>query len=247
MSDPTWRAGTITAMQSVLLQAQDPQDFVDRAARCTLRRVGTRGAVSLVARHRSRHVVAATDERAVRCLAVELDQGVGPASDCLADGNPRIVRDTRPPGRWPGWLRTIGLEGFAGAVIVPSVVDASTDLVLTVYVDRPCVPDTASAHRSEQLAIEVARSWGFLMRTVETETLNADLRSALDSRTTIDQAIGVIMARHCCSADAAFSMLRETSRRRSVKLRHVASAVVEAVSGSPARPAPAFRERTTGD
>lgn len=62
------------------------------------------------------------------------------------------------------------------------------------------------------------------------------LRAALSSRTVIDQAIGIIMARERCDADAAFAVLRATSQNRNVKLRDIATEIVKAVSSKPPRP-----------
>lgn len=60
----------------------------------------------------------------------------------------------------------------------------------------------------------------------------AQLRAAMESRAGIEQAKGILMARHRCSADEAFDLLRRTSQERNVKLREIATTiVVESVSG----------------
>ena len=53
------------------------------------------------------------------------------------------------------------------------------------------------------------------------------LRAAMQSRSVIDQAKGVLIARHGCTADEAFVMLSEASQRANRKLRDLAVAVVE--------------------
>jgi response regulator NasT len=53
------------------------------------------------------------------------------------------------------------------------------------------------------------------------------LREALDTRPIIDQAKGMLIARHGCSADEAFRMLSAASQRENRKLRDVAKAMVE--------------------
>ena len=59
----------------------------------------------------------------------------------------------------------------------------------------------------------------------------------------IDQAIGVVMAENRCTAEDALAILRSASRHRKVKLREVASVIVEAVTGSPPRERDTFRQR----
>ena len=55
---------------------------------------------------------------------------------------------------------------------------------------------------------------------------NDQLRSALTSRATIDQAKGVLIAEHGCSPEAAFCRLVKMSQNSNVRLRDVASAIV---------------------
>lgn len=54
-----------------------------------------------------------------------------------------------------------------------------------------------------------------------------NLRGAFGRRATIEQAKGILMARHAIDADRAFAMLRDHSQRNGRKLADVAAAVVE--------------------
>ena len=51
--------------------------------------------------------------------------------------------------------------------------------------------------------------------------------TALGRRATIEQAKGILMARHAIDADRAFAMLRDHSQHNGRKLVDVAAAVVE--------------------
>jgi len=57
------------------------------------------------------------------------------------------------------------------------------------------------------------------------------LREALTSRATIDQAKGVLMAQRGCSAEEAFRMLRKMSNDANVRLADVAGAVIYRTQG----------------
>lgn len=64
---------------------------------------------------------------------------------------------------------------------------------------------------------------------------NAQLREALDSRTAIGQATGLLMGLHGCSAKQAFALLVRLSQTRHRKLRVIAEQyLVAAGAGSPA-------------
>lgn len=62
---------------------------------------------------------------------------------------------------------------------------------------------------------------------------NAELRQAVDSHATVDQAIGVLVATRRIRPDAGFDVLREVSQRTNVKLHTVAKAVVAWALGRP--------------
>ena len=60
-----------------------------------------------------------------------------------------------------------------------------------------------------------------------------NLHAALTSQPVIEQAKGILMARHRCGPDQAFRMLVEASQRDNRKLRDVAAAVVASVRARP--------------
>jgi len=60
------------------------------------------------------------------------------------------------------------------------------------------------------------------------------LRSVLDSRTVIDVACGVVMARNRCSCQDAFQVLLKATDQGSMTLREIAETVLAALpAGSP--------------
>ena len=60
-----------------------------------------------------------------------------------------------------------------------------------------------------------------------------NLRIAMASRATIEQAKGILMARGGISADQAFEMLVRASQRENRKLRDVATELVDRVQQRP--------------
>lgn len=56
-----------------------------------------------------------------------------------------------------------------------------------------------------------------------------DLRAALRTRPAIDQAKGILMAQHGCTADEAYQMLRSASQRDNRKLHELAQSIVASV------------------
>jgi GAF domain-containing protein len=60
-----------------------------------------------------------------------------------------------------------------------------------------------------------------------------NLSQALQSRTIIGQAVGIVMERYGLSDERAFAFLQRLSSHRNVKLRMVAQEFIETVGGSP--------------
>lgn len=60
---------------------------------------------------------------------------------------------------------------------------------------------------------------------------NAQLHQALESHAVVDQAIGVLIALHQCSAAEGWEVLREASQRTNTKLREVADMVIGLTQG----------------
>lgn len=65
------------------------------------------------------------------------------------------------------------------------------------------------------------------------EEENAQLRHAVDSHATVDQAIGVLTAIHQLSPAIGFEVLREVSQHTNTKLHTVAETVIAWALGQP--------------
>ena len=77
------------------------------------------------------------------------------------------------------------------------------------------------------------------MQRSEQQAAARQLEQALQSRSVIDQAIGVLMAQEQCSTDQAFDLLRKHSQNTNRKLREVAVDVITRLTGHPpVTPAP---------
>ncbi|BAS06946.1 hypothetical protein AHiyo4_03680 [Arthrobacter sp. Hiyo4] len=62
-------------------------------------------------------------------------------------------------------------------------------------------------------------------------TRASDLQSALESRTSIDIACGVIMAQNRCSYNDAIAIIAKASSHRNIKLRKVAECILANLPG----------------
>ncbi|WP_413249948.1 ANTAR domain-containing protein [Sinomonas flava] len=91
---------------------------------------------------------------------------------------------------------------------------------------RRALRDVGEARRDVGWALRIAA------RHTRAEELAQHRALAMESRTVIDLAMGVIMGRNRCTPDEAFAMLRRASNARNEKVIDVAHAVVAGVTGA---------------
>ena len=99
---------------------------------------------------------------------------------------------------------------------------ASKPGVFTADVYEKAVGFAAAAHSTLHLSVRINTA----------ETRAEDLEAALESRTAINLACGVIMAQNRCSQAEAMEILTKVSSNRNRKLRDVAKELIENLTGS---------------
>ncbi|HSF27224.1 MAG TPA: GAF and ANTAR domain-containing protein [Actinomycetes bacterium] len=182
-----------------------------------------------------------SDRRCVDCESVGHSSGQGPGVNALATDRIVLVRDLENDQRWPVWADLARSHGFRSAAALPAQVVDGSIILLVGYSETGDAWDPSSLAAMARCAQELAHLLALSRRCAEQVQANAHLKSALASRGTIGQAMGIIMAQNRCSADTAFAILRSASQHRNLKLREVAASLTEAVCDAPSDSS-AFRE-----
>lgn len=153
----------------------------------------------------------------------------GPCREGLETGEQRFAH--LPDPRWPEASAAALGEGF-GAIWTLPVGDPAGPLRATLNLYWAATVGEAGPESSldiaRQLAVVVTNAVAFseLRRTI------AELREALESRTVIGQAQGILMVRQHIGEDEAFDVLRRASQRTNRKLREIADEVVAGIRPS---------------
>ena len=149
---------------------------------------------------------------------LQVRYGEGPTVDAIVERRHSVVDDLRVESRWRFWAPQAARLGWRSMVNV-SFSDTDTLGVVNLYSSR------ASAFQAADLAAaEVFAQHAALALTVAGERVQ--LRKAVEGRTLIGQAQGVLMQRYQLDADQAFTVMRRYSSHSNRKLRHVAEDVV---------------------
>ena len=242
MSDPALRDTVRTHLTPVLSSAGAVEDYLQAAVQSVadLIRVDASYTLSTIL-YDSPYTVATTDRDGWEADQVEFDAADGPCFEVLTQDAVFDGINLATERRWPAWAAVADLLGFTSAAAVGAEVEPGQRLVLNGYSTGDAFLDQAAVDRAQQFIDELAFTIPLALRLAQQATEVSQLQQALASRSTIDQALGVLMAQNRCTRDEAFGILRRASQHRNTKLRDVAAAIIHRYTGHPAEPPPPFR------
>ena len=172
--------------------------------------------------------VASTGPLADRADERQYEVGVGPCLESMRTGSVVRVDDMATEERWTPYPARAAHLGVRSSLSLPLVVEGRSSGALNLYATRPRAFGAAEEATAARWAGQAAGALAVALRIAESDERADDLLGGLDTRATIGQAVGLLMAQERCTADRAFDLLRITSQRRNVKLRDVAAGVVTA-------------------
>ena len=163
--------------------------------------------------------------------ATELDEAQYQANDgpCLAALRHRGVEtaDIELDRRWPAFDQAAMARGVVGVLSVPFVSDEDVRGGLNLYSRMTRVFSADAVALAERFGDQLGLATANLVVLANAAELADQLELAMESRATIEQAKGIIMAANRCSPEAAFDILRQASQNQNRKLRDIAHDIVE--------------------
>lgn len=155
----------------------------------------------------------------------QYEYGSGPCVTAAESGTEQYVPDLAADDRWPQYAHYALAAGVRSVLAVPLDLEGEPSAALNLYADG------AGALEAGRDAARVfaARAGDAVNTALRIERLGqsaADVRTALLSRSVIDQAIGILMARERIDAAGALERLRRASQVRNVKLRDLCDQLV---------------------
>lgn len=169
---------------------------------------------------------ASTSDLAHQIDALQTELGEGPTFDALASGGPSGSDSLISERRWPEFSNRAMYRGIASVLSVPLPASASTFGAITLYSTREQAFSDEAVKAVESLAAQAAVVIANSLLYWQMAELADQLKQALESRTVIDQAKGILMAREGMSADEAFATLLRASQSGNVKVRDIAQKLV---------------------
>jgi hypothetical protein len=241
MLDEAFRHQVWTRLEPKLRQSPSIDNYLQAAADLTADVIEVTGSYSFCTSLYGNLITIGTSDRAAwEADQVEFDTEDGPCVEAIRTGTVCEAPDLAVERRWPAWASVATLLGFSSAAGIPAEISPGQRIALNLYAPAPQAFDDETVRRATVFAEEVARTIPMAVRLFEADVRSLQLEQALASRSTIDQALGVLMTQNQCTADVAFGILRRASQNRNVKLRDVAAMIIERFTSHAAAEPPQF-------
>jgi GAF domain-containing protein len=241
-SDRNALASVPGQLLGLLVEAPDLDAFLDKMVRLTAEVVTPAAACGLTVCSDGRpFTVAASNDLAAQVDEIQYGTDEGPCLDSLRGGTIVQVDDLNQEDRWSGYRPHAIAHGVISSLSLPLAVNGETLGALNLYSTMPSTFAGPQRAHAEAFAAQSAAALALNLRHVRQAQVQHQLAEAMVSRSVIDQAIGILMGQHACTATAAFNLLRTASQHRNRKLRDIAADIITNVSGEPPQPRPGFR------
>ena len=219
------------AFQELLLEAEELQAYLSELAVLTLTLLGSQvlGCSVLIDRPRRTRAEGHSDDRAAR-MAQPVFTETGPGTEAISTGTSVVVTDAWTERRWHGFPGTSAEDGVRSLAAVPLALEGTARGAFCAYSPRPHLFQPRILRMVERTALEASRTLRLALRIDAHLNRARNLQAALESRTVVDIAVGIIMAQNSCSQETAVEILRSVSNTRNIKIRTVAAGVVAVVS-----------------
>jgi GAF domain-containing protein len=211
---------------SVLLQnlaaTPDEEHTVDSVVQLAVQTIPACDWASItVRRGKNLTTPAATDDVVCKVDQVQFDLWQGPGIDAIWVDDSYRIDDMVAETRWPEWAAAASELGIGSTLSMRLSTSQEVVGALNLYSSQPRAFDDDDAHiahvYADHAAVALAVSHQF-----------TTLSSALRTRHQIGGAQGVLRCRHGLTMDQAFQVLVRLSRDNNVKLRDLATMVIDA-------------------
>ena len=170
--------------------------------------------------HGEIQTVASTDARLIDIDRLQYETNEGPCVDAILQHESFVTGDLAAETRWPRFAPGAVRHGIRSMMSYRLFVTETTLGALNLYASQPDM-FTASAMNDGRLFASHA---AVALIGAQHE---AQLEAAIESRDVIGMAKGILMHQHDVDPVAAFRMLTEASQASNMKVRDIATWLVE--------------------
>ncbi|MCX6498391.1 MAG: GAF and ANTAR domain-containing protein [Arthrobacter sp.] len=228
---------TADQVQNLILDSTDFEEFLNELARFSAHQVAGEGDDALcgitLLRDRKAATIGWSSDTAREVDEIQYRLAQGPCLTAAQEEREVYVPDLFDEDRWgPDYANAVASHGLRSVLSVPFHLQGEAQAALNLYSDVAHKFDGDVADRARDYTRQISQALRMAVRfSLHTDSAT-NLRATLESRTVIDMAIGIVMAQNRCNQDAAVRILTDASSNGNVKLRDIATSLVESVGGS---------------
>jgi ANTAR domain/GAF domain len=228
---------TVDQVQNLILESTDFEEFLNELARLSAHQVAGEGDDALcgitLLRDRKAATIGWSSESAREVDEIQYRLAQGPCLTAAQEEREVYVPDLFEEDRWgPDYANAVAAHGLRSVLSVPFHLQGEAQAAMNLYSDVPRKFDGDVADRARDYTRQISQALRMAVRfSLHTDSAT-NLRATLESRTVIDMAVGIVMAQNRCSQEAAVRILTDASSNGNVKLRDIATSLVESVGGS---------------
>jgi GAF domain-containing protein len=229
---------TFEVVQGLLLSVDGVSEFLHEVSELASQIVSPRVSCGITLEYDGHPLTMASSDAKARSLDEwQHEVGEGTCLHAMRAGEVVEVGDADLDTRWPAFMEQARARGVKSSLSLPLIVrDTSMGAINLYSCEQTHAFDAERRGRLEMFAAQASTALMVALRRARQDATNKQLEAALTSRSTIDQAMGILMGQQRCSAQEAFDLLRAHSQVNNIKLREVAEHLVSRTASTPRTP-----------
>lgn len=191
---------------------------------------GADGAGLAMSQEERADTVVTTAEFVRRVDDIQYGLGEGPCISAAEQAQTVLSGSLGTDQRWPRFARRVAGLGVRSAVSVPLIAPGAVIGAINVYAHRENAFDARAAALGELFAVPAAIAVQNAQVLDQTRRLVAQLEHAVQTRGSVDRAVGIIISRTGATAEEALAHLRRVSQSEHRALADIADSLVAAAA-----------------
>ncbi|MEV7607132.1 GAF and ANTAR domain-containing protein [Paenarthrobacter sp. NPDC089322] len=223
-------------LHQLVAGTDDIKGFLDgttRYAATTLSRAtGSRIECAVTLHRRKRAVtIAGSSDEAILLDGIEQALGDGPCMEALRILEPVLLDDVRTDKRWPRYAEALESAGTRSVLGIPLSLGQDASGALNFFAPEPGLFSREAIEEAAIFGDMAGQAMRLALRIAAADLLAEDLKAAMERRTAIDLACGMIMSQSQCTQEEAFAFLLKASQHRNEKVHDVAEGIIRGRAG----------------
>ena len=207
---------------SALADVTESEEAVDKIVAVAVETVGTNfGGITLIHDHGTRfETVGSTDPSVIAVDRLQYDLREGPCVDASLTSTSLASSDLATDRRWPAWGPRASELGFQS--VLSSAIRGRGRRIgaLNLYGDTDTTFDREAIDTAQMFAHQASLILGFVLH-------DSELLQAMETRSIVGKAQGILMQRFKIGSATAFALLRRYSMDTNTRVRDLAEYVIE--------------------